>query len=193
MRDAVDEFRVKTLELKVAALEAQTLEQKVVALEVQINALLRSPVEVVLFERVTKLEAQMEALGNDLIPPLVTSMAAVPGNLRDHKRQVEQVLRDSEDRWSGLGFRIDQMTGTLADLQMRFEAWKSVGNQMGETVNLMKEAVNSQGELMTLHQDHLVKQRAFNNEFTSFAATTRELLGAIRAAIGVAEPSTTAH
>jgi uncharacterized coiled-coil DUF342 family protein len=52
--------------------------------------------------------------------------------------QLEEALRMTRGTVEGTKVRIDRLLGTIDDLLKRFEAWKEIGNEMGETVEAMQ-------------------------------------------------------
>jgi hypothetical protein len=66
-------------------------------------------------------------------------------------------LQESHERWEGQKVRIDRILGTCDDLLKRFEAWKTVGNEMGQDVITLQE---DSASMMTLLNTHT---RMFDN------------------------------
>jgi len=48
--------------------------------------------------------------------------------------RLDERVQEVFDIWRGTQQRIERQTGTLADLLARFEAWKTVGNELGQQV-----------------------------------------------------------
>lgn len=52
--------------------------------------------------------------------------------------QLEEALRMTRGMVEGSRVRVDRLLSTIDDLLKRFEAWKEIGNEMGETVKAMQ-------------------------------------------------------
>jgi hypothetical protein len=92
--------------------------------------------------------------------------------------QLEDTLRLTRGMVEGQHIRIDRMLGTLDDLLKRFEAWKQIGNEMGELVKTLqdREQVN---EKMWEHQSEAnAMVQAFMDETrTMLENAVKELQG----------------
>jgi predicted nucleic acid-binding Zn-ribbon protein len=69
--------------------------------------------------------------------------AKVEAELARHDERIQEVF----EIWRGTQQRIERQTGTLSDLLMRFEAWKTVGNELGEQVDHHEDRLGRHGEM----------------------------------------------
>lgn len=90
-------------------------------------------------------------------------------DIERHNQDIARRLTELEMRTEGMRVRIDRIVGTTEDLLKRFEAWKSVGNEMGQDVMQLMDQVKT-GEAMWVQQ-----QRA-NLTMSSFMETTSGIL-----------------
>lgn len=65
---------------------------------------------------------------------------------------IELRLTNHAGMIEGTKVRIERMLGTLDDLLKRFEAWKQIGNEMGETVKALQERGVQHDELWAQQQ-----------------------------------------
>jgi uncharacterized coiled-coil protein SlyX len=97
-------------------------------------------------------------------------------NLRD-------TINGDAQRYAGIATRVDRMVDQLDDLQKRFEAWKTAGNEMGKDVSDLQEVLEGHGTLLALQKD-------FNAHFIKTLQAHTEMLKGIAAAVGHPLPQT---
>jgi len=85
-------------------------------------------------------------------------------------------LQESHERWEGQKVRIDRILGTCDDLLKRFEAWKTVGNEMGETVNRQGEDIGSCMTLLNTHTRMFDQTVEVTDALNARMDTHREML-----------------
>jgi len=93
---------------------------------------------------------------------------------------VEATVQGWTERWEGTKVRIDRMTGTVDDLLQRFEAWKTVGNEIGAQMQALTETVKTHHEILDRHTE-------LHSRMGSYMTAVKEMLDEMRAAV-VGEP-----
>src|SRR5262245_60788410 len=80
--------------------------------------------------------------------------AGMVRGLKERSEKIERELarldvrmQDIAEIWRGVKYRIDRQTGTLDDLLRRFEAWKTVGNELGEQVNAHEQRLERHSKM----------------------------------------------
>jgi len=114
--------------------------------------------------------------------------------IQEEQLRLSTRLQDSHERWEGQKIRIDRILGTCDDLLKRFEAWKTVGNEMGETVNnhqaMLKdltEVAQSLNERLDVHREMLDALVALGKDVGQFMREIQRIL-AIEPPLVPAEP-----
>lgn len=88
-------------------------------------------------------------------------------------RDLEQRVQMMSGRIEGISVRVDRMVGGLTDLLARFEAWKTIGNEMGE---LVKELQGRQG----VYDDLWKTQQRANLIVSDFMEEIKALLESMK-------------
>ena len=60
--------------------------------------------------------------------------------------RLEARIIEIHDIWRGVKHRVDRQVGTMDDLLKRFEAWKTIGNNMQEQLKAIADALAAQGD-----------------------------------------------
>jgi len=101
-------------------------------------------------------------------------------------------LQESHERWEGQKVRIDRILGTCDDLLKRFEAWKTVGNEMGEQVNDHAKVINTHTrmfdnavERLDEHDERLERHYQMLTHFTELANTLKTFMREVQQILGV--------
>jgi len=108
-------------------------------------------------------------------------------------------LQESHERWEGQKVRIDRILGTCDDLLKRFEAWKTVGNEMGEQVNDHAKVINTHTRMFDAaverfeghadrldgHDERLGRHYQMLTHFTELANTIKTFMREVQQILGV--------
>lgn len=86
---------------------------------------------------------------------------------------LEQRIIDTMSRTEGQRVRIERILSTVEDLLKRFEAWKVIGNEMGQNVNGVIESVEAMRELLHTHHEMWEKQSELNKAMKELAEEVR--------------------
>ena len=105
--------------------------------------------------------------------------AKVEAELTRHDARIQEVF----EIWRGTQQRIERQTGTLSDLLQRFEAWKSVGNEMGEEVRAQTNVVQEHGERLGGIDQRLERHAAMHAQAVESLKAIKELLVEFRVAV----------
>lgn len=85
-------------------------------------------------------------------------------------------IQDVAENFGGQKLRIDRQVGTMDDLLKRFEAWKSIGNEMGEELKVLTNTVVPIGDRVQTHAEILTVHTNNIRIFKDFLSDLRELV-----------------
>jgi len=128
------------------------------------------------------IQARFEKIEQQLTEGLATGekfMRKVDAELARHDARIQEVF----EIWRGTQQRIERQTGTLSDLLQRFEAWKSVGNEMGEEVRAQTNVVQEHGERLGGIDQRLERHAAMHAQAVESLKAIKELLVEFRVAV----------
>lgn len=115
--------------------------------------------------RLDSVEQLLKPLHGVSLLPMIEDMIKMSADslrstLSDHHRKssddsqrLSEELQGLRENFNGQKTRIDRQVGTMDDLLKRFEAWKTVGNEMGEELKVQTNTVVALGEIVKVHAE----------------------------------------
>jgi chromosome segregation ATPase len=108
--------------------------------------------------------------------------------IQEEQLRLSTRLQDSHERWEGQKTRIDRILGTCDDLLKRFEAWKTVGNEMGETVNNHQAVLQAHTELFKSLNERLELHRAMLDALAALGKDVGQFMREIQRILAIDPP-----
>jgi hypothetical protein len=139
---------------------------------------------------IEQLEARVTALENHL-QEVITRGAEFRAGTNRAAMQVAQELQMTHQRWEGQKVRIDRILGTCDDLLKRFEAWKTVGNEMGRDVVALQKVVNTHTTMFDSIIERQDLQSKMLGNLVTMADDMRAFMREVQSILGTSKPEPT--